>query len=121
MSNPDTRDPYATFRLGIRPAREGAAAHHDDRVDRLLNRLPQRWRSALHWLRQPSTRWARIPAGVLLIVGGFLFILPLFGLWMIPLGLILLAEDIPPLHRLRDRTLQWIERRRPNWFTGNIK
>jgi hypothetical protein len=36
---------------------------------------------------------------------------------MLPLGLMLLAEDVPPLRRARDQVLAWIERRRPKWFT----
>ena len=35
--------------------------------------------------------------GVLLIVSGLLGFLPLLGFWMIPLGLALLATDVPPL------------------------
>ncbi len=35
--------------------------------------------------------------GVLLIFGGILGFLPVLGFWMIPLGLALLATDIPPL------------------------
>lgn len=67
-------------------------------------------------LRQPSARWLRIPAGLLLIVGGIFFILPVLGLWMLPLGIVLLAEDIPPLRRGTDRILAWIEHRRPHWM-----
>ena len=37
----------------------------------------------------------RLPLGVLFILGGVLSILPIFGLWMLPLGLMLLAVDIP--------------------------
>jgi hypothetical protein len=37
---------------------------------------------------------------------------------MFPLGLMLLADDIPPLRRSRDRALDWLERRRPNWFAA---
>jgi hypothetical protein len=70
------------------------------------------------WLRRPATRWARIPAGILLIIGGCLAILPVFGLWMLPLGLMLLADDIPPLRRFRDRVLDWLEQRRPNCFAA---
>ena len=70
------------------------------------------------WLRKPASRWARIPAGVLPIIGGCLAILPVFGLWMFPLGLMLLADDIPPLRRARDRALDWLERRRPRWFAA---
>ena len=70
------------------------------------------------WLRKPASRWARIPAGLFLILGGFLAILPVFGLWMLPLGFMLLADDIPPLRRFRDRALDWLERRRPYWFAA---
>jgi hypothetical protein len=55
----------------------------------------------------------------LLFAGASLLsILPLFGVWMLPLGLMLLAEDVPPLRRARDRLLKWIEQHRPNWFTS---
>ncbi len=93
--------------------------HRDDRNRRLallIDRLPQRVRGMAHWLRQPAALWVRVPAGILLVLGSFLFILPVFGLWMLPLGLILLAEDIAPLRRLTDRWLQWIEQRRPHWM-----
>lgn len=39
----------------------------------------------------------RLPLGLALILGGFLAVLPVFGLWMIPLGLLILALDVPPL------------------------
>jgi hypothetical protein len=70
------------------------------------------------WLRKPGSRWARIPAGIFLILGGCLAILPVFGLWMLPLGLMLLADDVPPLRRVLDRVLEGLERRRPNWFAA---
>ncbi len=37
-----------------------------------------------------------MPVGLLLIVGGVFSILPVLGLWMLPLGLVLLSEDFPP-------------------------
>jgi hypothetical protein len=85
----------------------------------LIDRLPDRIRTPTHWLRQPSSRWARVPAALLLVCGGLLFFLPLLGLWMLPLGLMLLAEDIPPLRRTRDRILQRIARRWPDWFIAD--
>ena len=88
------------------------------RLRRLLRRLPSRMQAITRWLRKPASRWARLPAGVLLIIGGCLAILPVFGLWMFPLGLMLLADDIPPLRRFRDRALDWLERRRPHWFAA---
>ena len=51
-----------------------------------------------------------MPAGLFLILGGFLAILPVFGLWMLPLGFMLLADDIPPLRRFRDRVLNWLNK-----------
>jgi hypothetical protein len=86
------------------------------RIALLARRLPGWMQSSVHWLRRPRARWVRIPAGLALIAGGFLAILPIFGLWMLPLGVILLAEDMPPLRRLTDRALAWIEHRRPHWM-----
>ncbi len=41
-------------------------------------------------------RWMiRVPIALLFIVAGMLAILPFFGLWMIPVGLCLLAVDLP--------------------------
>jgi hypothetical protein len=54
--------------------------------------------------------------GLLLIVGGLFSILPILGLWMLPLDLVLLAEDIAPVRRGTDRVLAWIEHRRPHWM-----
>ena len=51
--------------------------------------------------------------GLLLAFGGILGFLPIFGFWMLPIGLALLAEDIPPLRSGRSRILDWIEHRRP--------
>jgi hypothetical protein len=93
-------------------------ADPERRLRRLLRRLPARMQTITRWLRKPASRWARVPAGVMLIIGGCLAILPVFGLWMLPLGFVLLADDIPPLRRLRDRALDWLERRRPRWFAA---
>lgn len=69
----------------------------------------------MRWLREPSSRWIRIPAGLLLISGGIFSILPLLGLWMLPLGLLLLAQDLPFLRRPTRRALLWMERRWVRW------
>jgi hypothetical protein len=101
------------------PARAAFRSDEDERkrrLDLLVRRLPERLRSAVRWLLQPSARWLRIPAGLLLIIGGFLAILPIFGLWMLPLGVVLLSEDVPPLRRATGRVLAWIERRHPRWM-----
>lgn len=97
------------------------AAAHARRLEGLIERLPPRGRETVRWLRKPSSRWARIPAGGLLCIGGILWILPFLGLWMLPLGLALLADDVPPLNRARGRALRWIERRRPHWFAPTAR
>jgi hypothetical protein len=96
-------------------AAQSDAYRRERRIERLIDRLPARLQSAVRWLHRPSSRWARIPAGILLIAGGLLSILPLLGIWMLPVGLILLSEDVPPLERARERILDWIERHRPHW------
>ena len=83
---------------------------------RLIQRLPRGFQPKVRWLRRPSARLARIAAGVLLILGGLLFFLPILGLWMLPLGLLLLAEDVKPLRRGSDSILAWIEHHRPHWL-----
>jgi hypothetical protein len=88
---------------------------HRRRLTNLIDRLPNRIRSAIHWLLEPVAV-GRIPAGVALILGGFFSILPVFGLWMLPLGLILLAEDLPIVRRGVARVLDWLENRWPHWF-----
>jgi hypothetical protein len=90
----------------------------DHRLERLIERLPRSIRSVMHWMRQPSARLVRIPAGALLCVGGVFGMLPVLGFWMLPLGLILLAEDLPPLRRATSRLLDRIERWRPRWFAS---
>jgi hypothetical protein len=92
------------------------ATRPEQRLERLIGRLPRGVQRAVRWLRRPEARWLRIPAGVLLAAASLLSILPLFGLWMLPLGLVLLAEDVGPLRRARDRLLAWAERRWPQWF-----
>lgn len=53
----------------------------------------------LRWLRHPASRWVRIPSGFLLMLGGVFSILPGLGIWMLPLGLLLLSTDVPFLRK----------------------
>lgn len=69
--------------------------------------LPPKLASGMRWLRHPASRWLRIPAGLLLMVGGVFSFLPILGLWMMPLGLMLLAADIPFLRRPMARFSHW--------------
>jgi hypothetical protein len=87
----------------------------DRQFERLERNLPGSIGRSVRWLRQPSSRWVRIPAAVLLIVGGLFGFLPILGLWMVPLGLLLLAQDLPFLRRPTGRALTWLERQWAEW------
>lgn len=84
-----------------------------DLFDRTLDRLEQqvRLRKAIRWARHPDRRGGRLPLGVFCVIGGMLWFLPVVGIWLLPIGLVLIAHDVP---RLRDpvaRLVCWIERK----------
>lgn len=89
---------------------EPTAADWDTRVERLTGRLPMRVRNAVTWLRRPSRRPVRLVAALALIGGGVLSFLPVLGLWMLPLGLALLSEDIPALKPRLEALARTVER-----------
>lgn len=78
------------------------SVRHNRRLDRqfgaLSGRSPLLRRIGTN-IQGPSGVLLRLPLGPLLVAGGLPAILPFFGLWMIPLGLLVLAIDLPPLRR----------------------
>jgi hypothetical protein len=74
-------------------------------------RLPPRPARFVAWLRKPSSRLVRIPLAILLILGGIFSFLPVLGIWMLPLGLLLFAQDVPMLQPPLARMLAWVERK----------
>jgi hypothetical protein len=62
-----------------------------------IGRMAPASRRIIDPLLHGGLRRFRLPIAGLLIVGSFLSILPVFGLWMLPLGLMLLALDVPLL------------------------
>lgn len=87
-----------------------------EHLERLVARLPAAVRPAAAFLLRPEAKWVRLPMGVLLVVGGVLGFLPILGFWMVPLGALLLAQDIPvlrgPTVRAIEAVQRWWERRR---------
>lgn len=75
-----------------------------------------RWNRLLHWLHGPRARPVRIPLGILLIIASFFWFLPVIGIELFPIGLLLLAHDVPALRRpagnLMNRFLDLFERMR---------
>jgi hypothetical protein len=74
---------------------------------RLEQEVPERLSRMLRWLRHPASRLVRIPVGVLFILGGVFSILPGLGIWMLPLGLLLIASDVPSLRRPVGHSTIW--------------
>jgi hypothetical protein len=85
----------------------------DRHLARFERRLPAAMARVSRWLRGPSSRWVRIPLAIVLVLAGFVGFLPVLGFWMIPLGLALVAQDVPFLRPPLIRFLAWIERRWP--------
>ncbi len=85
-----------------------------DAIERLVPPL----RGPMSRLRRNSWFPIRFPLALILICGGILSFLPVLGLWMLPLGLLLLAVDLPILRspisvaiiRARRVTKRWIRR-----------
>ena len=60
-----------------------------------------------HTIRLPRSKFQRVALGVGLLVGGMLWFLPILGLWMLPLGIMVLSIDFHPLRRARRRFDSW--------------
>ncbi|MCP1202755.1 hypothetical protein [Acetobacter oryzoeni] len=86
------------------------------RTQMITAKLPAKMRRAIQWLRKPEQKWVRLPSGLLLMLGGLLSFLPVLGVWMLPLGILLLAEDIPLFQSVSGKMLGWIARRKPTWL-----
>jgi hypothetical protein len=87
---------------------------HENRLRRqfdALARTSPASRSVVHALLHGRMRMIRLPLAVFLILGSFLAILPVFGLWMLPAGLMLLALDVPLLRPRVSATLIRLRRR----------
>lgn len=85
-------------------------------IAKLLARAPNWMSRSIEHLRQPRAIWIRVPVALVLILSGFVSFLPVLGLWMLPLGLLLLTVDIPILRHLMYSLINWIADKRPQWF-----
>ena len=85
----------------------GAKPDFHAEMDRLQDHLPGWAGRHIGRLRHPDAVWVRAPTGVALTAGGVLSILPVLGLWMVPVGLALLAHDVPPMRKPIARVLRF--------------
>jgi hypothetical protein len=89
----------------------GQKREFNEELDRLQQRLPERFARWMGRVRDPSAAPYRIPVGVALMLGGVVGFLPILGFWMVPLGLAVIAHDVPvmqpPLTRLMAKINGW--------------
>jgi hypothetical protein len=69
------------------------ASEHDPKV-------PPRVGFGRFSVRLPHSKLLRILLGIAFLIGGLFWFLPILGLWMIPLGIMVLAVDLPAAQRL---------------------
>ena len=82
-------------------------ADFHEEMDRLQGHMPGWAGRHLNRLRHPRAVWVRVPAGIALTGGGVFSVLPVLGLWMVPVGLALLAHDVPPMRKPIARMLRF--------------
>ena len=92
--------------------RKNAPRQKDDELEEAFDELereaPDFLTRAIFWLRKPEARIVRLPLGILFIVAGFLWFLPVVGLECLPIGLLLIAQDVPFLRRPVGRMTLWL-------------
>jgi len=82
-----------------------------EEMDRLQNHIPSWVGHSLNRLRGKGALWVRVLTGVALL-GAWCFLpLPIVGIWMLPVGLALLAHDIPMMRRPMARLLHFTNRK----------
>ena len=86
---------------------------------RLEEVLPARAARWLAWLRGPQGIWLRIPAALLCFVAAAFWFMPIVGIEWLPVGLLLLAEDVPFLRKPAGRFILFLleqARRLQTWW-----
>ncbi len=70
-------------------------------------------------IRLPGHPALRIGLGIVMIFAGLLGFLPVLGFWMVPLGVVILSVDLPPVRRFRRHATvksgAWLHRRWPRF------
>jgi len=100
----------------------------DDELDKAFDKLeaeaPDFLTRVILRLRKPRARMLRLVLGGLFIVASFLWFLPVVGIELLPIGLLLVAQDVPFLRRPIGRmTLYLLDRwvRLRKWWARRRK
>ncbi|MBM0107817.1 DUF2243 domain-containing protein [Steroidobacter sp. S1-65] len=98
--------------MTTRPHSDGSGEELlEQAFDGLEQQTPDRLSRLIHWLRDPKSRKVRIPLGILFILASFLWFLPVLGIEFLPIGLLLIAQDVPFLRRPVAKMMLWGERK----------
>jgi membrane-bound ClpP family serine protease len=82
----------------------------DQAYDQLEDLAPDRLARAIRWLRDPKGRMIRLPLGIVIAVVSLIGpIVPVLGIEFLPLGLLLIAQDVPPLRKPVAEMTLWLE------------
>ncbi|WP_431298303.1 tryptophan synthase subunit beta [Tabrizicola sp. BL-A-41-H6] len=76
-----------------------------------ISRLVPALRGPIKALRSDRLKLLRIPLALLMVAGGFVSFLPFLGIWMLPLGLLLLAVDLPFMRGPIAAAMIWARRK----------
>jgi hypothetical protein len=70
----------------------------------------------LRWAHDHLKPGVRTLVGILFMMGGVLWFLPVLGMWMLPLGVAIVSLDIPPF---RPRIHRWMVRLHATAYPGS--
>jgi hypothetical protein len=93
----------------------------DRAFDVLVRHVPGWLGRVIGWVRHPQSKWWRIPLGLVFIASSVVWFLPVVGIEFLPLGLLLIAQDIPFLRGPVGRATLWLElkaARLYRWWQG---
>ncbi|MBA3909148.1 MAG: hypothetical protein C0524_04495 [Rhodobacter sp.] len=100
-------------------------SRRDRRFQRQFDALQRAFpalRVPLTVLRRKGWWVVRLPLALLFIVGGLFSFLPILGIWMLPIGLLFLAVDLPrlrgPISGFVIRARHRVGRCRRRWRSG---
>jgi hypothetical protein len=88
-------------------------------IDEKVAMLPKWACRAIAWVRAPERKWIRLGLGIVSLAAWPFSWLPVLGFWTLPLGLLLISQDIPRLKRACVRAGMWIEKKIQDWRRRN--
>ncbi|AYD05168.1 4-alpha-glucanotransferase (plasmid) [Neorhizobium sp. NCHU2750] len=111
LDNPGDRDHRGVPENSVSDDNKTDAQKLDAIVEKYADKIPRPLGRFVRWMRKPELRWIRLVAGILFVLCGCAGFLPILGFWMVPLGLIILAQDSKWLQRPTLKAIEWLEKK----------